>query len=244
MSSRVRRLCRAVSATCRRLVSRLAHRAWQWVEQHGAISPDLPQGNRFFRLGAGAAIAFPPGSLCGAERIAIGDGTLVGAQVTLSAGFFSGVGPAPGEGPVVKVGRRCVVGRGSHIVAHESVVLGDDVFLGPYVYITDQNHSYCDLETPIGRQWPVNEAVSVGDGCWLGTGAVLLPGTRLGHNVAVAAGAVVRGSHPDHCLIGGVPARVLRHYDVEAGEWRPGAPESGHRGIHQQHTVPAHREAQ
>ena len=36
-------------------------------------------------------------------------------------------------------------------------------------------------------------------------------------NVAVAAGAVVRGSFPDHCLIGGVPARILRRHHGEDG---------------------------
>jgi acetyltransferase-like isoleucine patch superfamily enzyme len=41
-------------------------------------------------------------------------------------------------------------------VAHHSIVIGDDVFTGPYVYITDQNHSYADPDMPIGRQWPVN----------------------------------------------------------------------------------------
>ena len=42
-----------------------------------------------------------------------------------------------------------MIGRGSHIVAHHSIEIGDDVFTGPYVYITDQNHSYTDTETPM-----------------------------------------------------------------------------------------------
>jgi acetyltransferase-like isoleucine patch superfamily enzyme len=39
--------------------------------------------------------------------------------------------------------------------------------------------------------------------------------------VAVAAGAVVRGSFPDHCLIGGVPARILRRHHAADG-WHAG----------------------
>jgi len=72
----------------------------------------------------------------------------------------------------------------------------------------------------IGRQDPEDKPVTIGDGCWLGVGSVILPGTTLGRNVAVAAGAVVRGSFPDHCLIGGVPARVLRRHHGDESGWR------------------------
>jgi acetyltransferase-like isoleucine patch superfamily enzyme len=121
---------------------------------------------------------------------------------------------------VLRIGSRCVIGRGSHIVAHHSLDIGDDVFTGPYVYITDQNHSYEDPDLPIGAQWPVNSAVSIGSGSWLGTGAIILPGSAIGQNVVVAAGAVVRGQFPDRCVLAGVPARIVRQYEPGAG-WRP-----------------------
>jgi len=124
---------------------------------------------------------------------------------------------------VLMVGNRCVIGRGSHIVAHQSIVIGDDVFTGPYVYITDQNHSYADPDVPIGRQWPVNSAVSIGAGTWLGAGAVILPGSTIGRNVVVAAGSVVRGKVPDLCVVAGVPAKVVREYLPGPGWSRPPA---------------------
>jgi acyl-[acyl carrier protein]--UDP-N-acetylglucosamine O-acyltransferase len=117
-----------------------------------------------------------------------------------------------------------VIGRGSHIVAHQRISIGDDVYTGPYVYITDQNHSYADPELPIGRQWPVNSPVSIGSGTWLGTGVIVLPGAVIGRNVVVAAGSVVRGTIPDHCVIAGTPARVVRGY------W-PGAAELTHEDL-------------
>jgi acetyltransferase-like isoleucine patch superfamily enzyme len=49
---------------------------------------------------------------------------------------------------------------------------------------------------------------------------VLLPGTRLGRNTVVAAGAVVRGEFPDHAVLAGVPARMVRRWDPESG-WQP-----------------------
>jgi acetyltransferase-like isoleucine patch superfamily enzyme len=123
---------------------------------------------------------------------------------------------------VLRIGDRCVIGRGSHVIAHESVVIGDDVFAGPYVYITDQNHGYRDPDVPIGRQLPVNAAVSIGAGSWLGAGAIVLPGACIGRNVVVAAGSVVRGVIPDRCVVTGVPARVVRVY--APGEGWPRVP--------------------
>jgi acetyltransferase-like isoleucine patch superfamily enzyme len=129
---------------------------------------------------------------------------------------------------VLAIGDRCVISRGSHIVAHESVEIGDDVWTGPYVYITDQNHGYEDPDTPIGTQFPVNRPVRIGSGSWLGAGAIVLPGASIGRNVVVAAGSVVRGTVPDHCVVAGVPARIVREHTV-AG-WQPSRAEGMPRG--------------
>jgi acetyltransferase-like isoleucine patch superfamily enzyme len=155
--------------------------------------------------------AFPPGAVFGERSIAIGDDTLIGPFVSLSAGMVPGqdLGPVP----VLQIGDRCVIGRGSHIVAHHSLVIGDDVFTGPYVYVTDQNHGYADPDVPIGRQLPRNAAVRIGSGSWLGAGTVVLPGACIGCNVVIAAGSVVRGT---------VPARVVRRYQPGEG-WSPTA---------------------
>lgn len=163
-------------------------------------------------------IAFPVGALYGQAWIAVGSGTLIGSHVSLSAGMMPG--HDLGDEPVLRIGDRCVVGRGSHIVAHHSIMIGNDVFTGPYVYITDQNHGYLDPDLPIGRQWPVNTEVSIGDGTWLGAGVIVLPGARIGRNVVVGAGSVVRGVLPDRCVAAGVPARVVREYVPGLG-WSP-----------------------
>jgi acetyltransferase-like isoleucine patch superfamily enzyme len=51
---------------------------------------------------------------------------------------------------------------------------------------------------------------------------VILPGTTLGRNTVVAAGAVVSGEFPDCCVIGGVPARILRRW-VDGEGWVRGS---------------------
>ncbi len=200
---------------------RVVRWGWRVAQRTGVVTAQTPDGRRFSAFGPGSTLAFPPGSVFGEGSIAIGADVMVGEMVSLSAGMVPGqeLGPEP----VLRIGDRCVIGRGTHIVAHQSVHIGDDVFAGPYVYITDQNHGYADPDVPIGRQLPRNSAVSIGAGSWLGAGAVVLPGAVIGRNVVVAAGSVVRGVVPDHCVIAGVPARVVRTYELGEGWVRASA---------------------
>jgi carbonic anhydrase/acetyltransferase-like protein (isoleucine patch superfamily) len=210
---------RGVATAYRALAWRVVHRAWRAAQQAGAITAETPAGRGFAGFGPGSIIAFPTGALFGEAWIEIGSGTLIGERVSLTAGMLPG--NELGEVPVLRIGSRCVIGRGSHLVAHSSLVIGNDVFTGPNVYINDQNHGYADPDVPIGRQRPQNTAVSIGAGSWLGAGAIVLPGTRIGRNVVVAAGSVVRGEVPDRCVIAGVPARVVREYVAGNGWSRP-----------------------
>jgi acetyltransferase-like isoleucine patch superfamily enzyme len=199
----------------RRWAVRAVHGAWEWVRRRGTLTAEHPGRYRFAHFGRGAVIAFPPGTVFGESAISIGDGTLIGEWVTLTAGLV------PGQDllglVVLRIGKGSSIGRGSMVIAHESLEIGDDVFIAPNCYLTDQNHSYTDLDVPVGRQMPDNAPVVIGDGCWIGTRAVILPGARLGRNVTVAAGSVVGGEFPDYCVIGGTPARILRRHDPERG---------------------------
>ena len=115
--------------------------------------------------------------------------------------------------PVVIIGDRCLIGRGSAIVGHYRIDIGNDVFTGMNVYITDQNHGYEDLDIPIGVQDPQDDPVVIGSGSWIGSGAVVLPGARIGEHCVVAANSVVRGQFPPNAVIAGVPAKVVRFHD-------------------------------
>jgi acetyltransferase-like isoleucine patch superfamily enzyme len=185
------------------------------VGQLGAIGPDDRRGRRFGAFGEGSLIAFPPGAIYNERWIRIGAHTMIGPHVSLTAGM------APGQemvsDPVVRIGDRTLIGQGSYIVGHFCIEIGDDIQTGPYVYITDQNHTYTDPDLPIGRQWPTESRVSIGSGSWLGTGVIVLPGADIGRNVAVGAGSVVVGRLPDHCVAVGVPARVVKQYRSDDG---------------------------
>jgi acetyltransferase-like isoleucine patch superfamily enzyme len=206
----------------RALVANLIQAAWRRMQQAGTVTAESAAGRRFAAFGPGSLMAFPTGAVYGERWIEIGDKTMIAELVTICAGMAPGhdVGPEP----VLRVGDRCVIGRGSHIVAHHSIEIGDDVYTGPYVYVTDQNHQYEDVGTPIGRQWPVNRPVRIGAGSWLGTGTVVLPGATIGRNVVVAAGSVVRGEVPDNCVVAGVPAKIVRRHVPGSGWGAPGRP--------------------
>jgi serine acetyltransferase len=190
------------------------------MSSHGAIGPGNRLAAGFGTFGSGTCLAFPPGAIFGERWISLGRDTLIGPHVSISAGMVPGQEMV--TDPVVRIGDRCMIGRGSHIVGHFQVEIGDDVHTGPYVYITDQNHGYLDPDQVVHAQWPNDVPVLIGSGSWLGTGVVILPGTVLGRNVVVGAGAVVRGTFPDHCVIAGVPARVVRRY-VPGSGWVDGS---------------------
>jgi acetyltransferase-like isoleucine patch superfamily enzyme len=180
------------------------------------IGSEDPKAKAFGSFGLGAVLFYPQGVIYNERYLHIGEGTMVGPNVCLTAGI------SPDQvmlsDPVVRIGRRCTIGRGSHIVGHWSIEVGDDVQTGPYVYITDQNHSYLDPDEPIGLQTPIEAGVRIGAGSWLGANVVVLPGAEIGEHVVVGAGSVVHGQFPDRCVIAGVPARIVKRY-VDGQGW-------------------------
>ncbi|MFL1379227.1 MULTISPECIES: acyltransferase [unclassified Nocardiopsis] len=214
-----------MGARVSRLLSWIIRSLWSWARGHAEIRSGSRAANKFARFGDGSAIAFPTATLYGEPWIEIGAFTVLGGDMTLAAGM--GPDYDLGPGTVVRIGSGCAIGRGSHIVAHKSIDIGDHVYTGPYVYITDQNHSYANTEIPVGLQWPVDDPVSIGAGTWIGANAVILPGVHLGRNSVVAAGTVVRpGTYPDHAVIAGIPGRVVRTYEPELG-WQPPLRDTG-----------------
>ena len=84
--------------------------------------------------------------------------------------------------------------------AQGGLKIGSDTIIGPYTAIFTENHDYkgCDAKTRLNPC--VRKDVKIGRNCWLGARVTVLPGSRLGDNCVVAAGAVVRGVVPDNCI--------------------------------------------
>lgn len=199
----------------RRVVGDTVHRVWDRVVDWGTLRPSHARAREFRRFGEGSAMCFPIGALFGERYISVGAGTIIGPNVSLSAG----VSPAHelGDVEIVSIGDGCLIGKGSGIVAHERVEIGADVFTGHHVYITDANHGYEDPTVSIGRQFAPPRPVSIGAGSWLGHGSIVLPGASVGRHVVIGAGSVVTGAIPDFSVAVGNPARVIRHYVTGEG---------------------------
>jgi acetyltransferase-like isoleucine patch superfamily enzyme len=151
-----------------------------------------------------------PTTIFNEQYIHVGSNTLIGPDISLSAGMV------PGQqcitNPVVTIGDRCLIGRGSGIVGHFSIEIGNDVWTGHNVYITDQNHGYEDVTKPISQQSQPERAVKIGDGSWLGYGSVVLPGVTIGEHCVIGANSVVTRDVPSFSVAVGVPARVIKKY--------------------------------
>lgn len=194
-----------------RMLGEVVHWTHEVAIEAAAIGPDTRRGRRFGAFGRDSVICFPANTIMNPRYIHIGTHTMIGPQVTLSAGMV------PGQecitDPVVRIGDRCLIGKGSGIVGHLRIEIGDDVWTGHHVYITDQNHGYTDVDRPIGEQVMPERPVRIGAGSWLGHGTVVLPGADIGEHVVIGANSVVTGHIPDFCVAAGAPATVIRKID-------------------------------
>jgi maltose O-acetyltransferase len=111
----------------------------------------------------------------------------------------------------IRFGDRCFVNTGCTIIAVEEIVVGDDVAFANEVYVMDSDSH--GVEGKPHKQAPIH----IGDGCWIGARAIILPGVTLGKRVLVAAGAVVTKDVPDDSLVAGNPARVVRSLEYPPG---------------------------
>ena len=208
-------LTSAVSRGVNRGFNRGVHAVWRWLDRAGEIVPGTRAAAQFGSFGADSCIDFPPATLLNCRSIHLGSGVLVGRHATLSVGYGEDDPNAPDRALVI--GDRSILGARVSITAHSSITIGEAVFFGQSVFVTDASHGYQDPTRPIGQQFGPHQPVSIGSGSWIGHGAVILPGARIGRNVVVAAGAVVRGEVEDFAVVAGNPARVVRRLEPEVG---------------------------
>ncbi len=97
------------------------------------------------------------------------------------------------------------------ILDNNEVHIGHRVMLGPAVQIYTAAH-LLQAEARI-QGWEVAKAVVIEDNVWIGGGAILLPGVRIGRNAVVGAGAVVTRSVPANTVVAGNPARAIREIE-------------------------------
>ena len=110
----------------------------------------------------------------------------------------------------LRVGDKVVFGRDDTVNCYLDVEIGARTLFADWVYVTDFDHRFDDLDTPIKDQGIVKSPVRIGPDCWVGVRVSILRGAVVGHGCVLAAHAVVRDEIPDLAVAGGVPARVLK----------------------------------
>ncbi|RRK11232.1 sugar O-acetyltransferase [Lactiplantibacillus garii] len=88
------------------------------------------------------------------------------------------------------------------------IYVGDHVMFGPNVTLATAGHPILPSLRERGYQY--NAPIHIGDNCWFGAGAIVLPGITVGKNVVVGAGSVVTKDLPANVVAVGNPARILR----------------------------------
>jgi maltose O-acetyltransferase len=112
------------------------------------------------------------------------------------------------------IGDRVFINQGTVITVRESVEIGDDTKIGDFSTILDTNFHDLDPTRP-DKPRPV----TIGKNVWLGSGVLVLPGSKIGDHTVVAARSVVRGDLPPRVLATGNPAKVVKHLEIPDG-WR------------------------
>ena len=108
----------------------------------------------------------------------------------------------------VHFGSRVYANYNLTLVDDTHIYVGDGTLFGPNVTVATAGHPILPELRAKGYQY--NAPVRIGKNCWIGAGAVLLPGVTLGDNVVVGAGSVVTKDLPDNVVAVGNPCRVLR----------------------------------
>jgi acetyltransferase-like isoleucine patch superfamily enzyme len=99
------------------------------------------------------------------------------------------------------------------------VRVGNNVIFAQNIVASGLNHEYKDVAVPISKQAVSMGLITVEDDCWIGANAVLTAGVTIGKHSVIAGGAVVTKDIPPYSVAVGNPARVIKQYSFEVGDW-------------------------
>jgi acetyltransferase-like isoleucine patch superfamily enzyme len=179
--------------------------------------------SRFFRLfyrkkfkyfGKNSNVLFPL-KIDGINNMSIGNNVYIAPQSWLSAL------PITIENKVeLVIGDGTNIGHFNHIYSTKSIIIGKKVLTADKVYISDNLHSYENINIPIIDQ-PIKQIsmVEIGDGSWLGENVCVI-GAKVGKNCVIGANSVVTKDIPDYCVAVGSPAKVIKRFDFDSLEWK------------------------
>lgn len=182
-------------------ILRISH---NWVSGEGDVSlrTNLDGVRANILVGKGAKVRRDAWLSCKDEKsiIEIGEGTGINPYVKIrvqNSGF-------------VKIGKNCSIHSFTVIYGDGGVTIGDKVRIATHVVIVPNDHNFDNLNQDIYEQGLTRKEITIGDDVWIGAGAIILAGVKIGSHSVIAAGAVVTKDVEENTIVGGVPAKVLR----------------------------------
>ena len=108
----------------------------------------------------------------------------------------------------IAIGKRSFINFDCVLLDCNRITIGDEVLIAPGVHIYTATHPVDAKQRRAGVEFAL--PVRIGDGAWLGGGAIVCPGVTIGARSVVGAGSVVTKDMPPDVVVGGNPARVIR----------------------------------
>ncbi len=127
----------------------------------------------------------------------------IGENCYIEPPFYSNMGAGH-----IHFGNNIYCNFGVTMVDDTHIYVGDYTMFGPNVTVATAAHPILPELRQKGYQY--NAPIHIGKNCWIGAGAVILPGVTIGDNVVVGAGSVVTKDLPPNVVAVGNPCRVLR----------------------------------
>lgn len=134
---------------------------------------------------------------------------LTGRPVDESFGLFPPFYTDCGKN--IHIGKDVFINMGCKFQDQGGIYIGDGALIGHNVVLATLNHA----KSPRDRGSMVPAPIRIGKNVWIGSNATILPGVTIGDGAIVAAGAVVAGNVPENTIVGGVPAKLIRHLSEE-----------------------------
>lgn len=116
------------------------------------------------------------------------------------------------------IGKNTSFQQSCHVIAAGELIIGNDCVFSSFVYVSDCSHTYSP-DIDIAKGDLVIKRTSVGDHCFIGCGARIMPGVNIGNNCVVGANAVVTHDVPPYSMVAGVPAKIIKRYNLTSNKW-------------------------
>ena len=121
--------------------------------------------------------------------------------------------------PKLIVGNNTSFEQNLHLTFAGNLSIGNNCVITGNVMISDIVHSYDTVDRNILLNDIVVKPVKIGDNCFVGYGAQILPGVSLGNNCIIGAGSIVTKSFDSYSMIVGNPAKLIMKYDINKKKW-------------------------